>query len=107
MKSSIGQGPHYTIFLKRETSPGNKNPGPGNYAPEDGLTHERAPQWKFSDNAQGNHNGPQTNPNGLGPGEYNLKTHIGEGPLYTIGEKRLVNIDNKFPGPATYHPDDG
>lgn len=53
---------------KRDDGPDNKNPGPADYKPEDGMTHEKAPQWKFSDNPNGNHNGPFVNPNNLGPG---------------------------------------
>jgi hypothetical protein len=57
---------------KREVGPLNNNPGPTHYRPDDGLTHENAPQWKISNNPHGNHDGPQINPNGLGPGEYNM-----------------------------------
>jgi hypothetical protein len=46
---------------KRETGAPNKNPGPGYYQPEDGIIHESAPQWKFSENPQGNHEGPSIN----------------------------------------------
>jgi hypothetical protein len=46
-------------------------------------------------------------PNGLGPGEYNLKTYLGEGPLYTIGEKRQGTQGFNYPGPTTYQPEDG
>lgn len=53
---------------KRETGPLNNNPGPGHYQPEDGITHERAPQWKYFDNNNGSHDGPFVNSNGLGPG---------------------------------------
>jgi hypothetical protein len=65
---------------KRETGAPNKNPGPGYYQPEDGIIHESAPQWKFSDNPQGNHEGPSINQNKLGPGSYNFVPFLGEGP---------------------------
>jgi hypothetical protein len=32
---------------KRENEPINKNPGPSDYYPLDGLTHENAPYWRF------------------------------------------------------------
>jgi hypothetical protein len=48
------------------------------------MIHEKNPQWKFSNNKNGNHEGPITSPNRLGPGEYTMKTNIGEGPHYTI-----------------------
>ena len=67
-KTRIGEGPHYTISLKREVSPGNRNPGPADYQPDDSPTREKAPQWKFSNNQGGNHEGPLANSNSLGPG---------------------------------------
>jgi hypothetical protein len=71
------------------------------------LTYQNFPHWKFSTNAHGNHNGPQINPNGLGPGEYNFTTYIGEGPKYTMGDRREVDPSNNNPGPGKYSPDDG
>jgi hypothetical protein len=56
---------------KREVSPDNKIPGPGYYQPGDGYIHEKAPEWKFSNNPNDNHDGPAINPNQLGPGSYN------------------------------------
>lgn len=32
---------------KRDQGPANANPGPDYYRPEDGFTHERAPEWRF------------------------------------------------------------
>ena len=84
MKTKIGEGPHYTISPSRNVSPDNKNPGPGQYQPNNTFTHLKSPEWKFSNNRNGNHDGPITSPNRLGPGDYNMKTTICEGPHYTI-----------------------
>ena len=48
-----------------------------------------------------------TNSNNLGPGQYNLSTYLGEGPKYTMGDKREGSPDNKIPGPGYYEPRDG
>ena len=53
---------------KREQGPANNNPGPADYKPEDGIINERAPQWKYFNSPNGNHEGPFANPNDLGPG---------------------------------------
>jgi Sperm-tail PG-rich repeat len=84
-KPYLGEGPHYTIGLKREVSPGNKNPGPADYRPWDAMTYERAPEWKISNNLRASHQGPLITSNELGPGQYNYKTFLGEGPHYTMG----------------------
>lgn len=91
---------------KRDPGSPNKFPGPGYYQPEDGLTHETAPHWKFSINQNGNHEGPLVNSNGLGPGQYNLPNYLGEGPKYTMGDKRETGPFNNYPGPADYQPRD-
>ena len=92
---------------KREGSPDNKVPGPGYYKPRDDQIHEKAPEWKFSNNPNGNHDGPAINPNQLGPNSYNLPTYIGEGPKYTMGDKRETGPPNNNPGPSDYYPLDG
>jgi hypothetical protein len=45
MNSHIGEGPHYTIGMKREGSPGFNYPGPTTYNPATNQTTERAPHW--------------------------------------------------------------
>ena len=102
MKTTIGEGPHYTISASQKFSPTNRNPGPADYQPEDGIIHEKNPQWKFSNNKNGNHEGPITSPNRLGPGEYTMKTTIGEGPHYTISASQKFDPANNNPGPADY-----
>ena len=107
LQTYLGEGPKYTMGDKREAGPLNKNPGPGYYQPEDGITHERAPQWKYFESPNGNHDGPFVNSNDLGPGQYNLPTYLGEGPKYTMGDKRENGPFNNNPGPSDYYPLDG
>jgi hypothetical protein len=57
----------YTIGQKINYGPLNNNPSPTHYHPDDAQTHEKTPQWKFSENPHA-HNGPLSNPNNLGPG---------------------------------------
>ncbi len=73
----------------------------------DALTHENAPQWRFSNNPNGNHEGPVVNSNNLSPGQYNLPNYLGEGPKYTMGDKRDIGPSNNNPGPGYYQPEDG
>ncbi len=66
--SYLGEGPKYTIGEKREGKIDNYYPGPTHYNPDDRMTYEKTPQWKISDNPNGNHDGPLINSNSLGPG---------------------------------------
>jgi Sperm-tail PG-rich repeat len=82
-------------------------PGPGYYSSNDGMTHERAPEWKFSNNPDGGHSGPTMNSNNLGPGQYDFKPYLGEGPHYTLGQRRDGPSDPNYPAPGQYNQNDG
>jgi hypothetical protein len=93
---------------ERREGPHDHNfPGPGYYSPLDGVTHEKAPEWKISDNPNGSHQGPTVTSNNLGPGQYNDRSYIGEGPQYTMGYKRDGPHDPNYPGPGYYTTNDG
>ena len=85
MNSHIGEGPHYTIGMKREGSPGFNYPGPTTYNPNIDSINERAPHWSFS---LGNNESPFINKSQIGPGSYNQPSYLGEGSKYTMGDKR-------------------
>ncbi|MBK8156476.1 MAG: hypothetical protein IPK55_11010 [Streptococcus sp.] len=96
VKSSIGEGPQYSIYERRETRV-EQTPGPGEYELKEeggkGVTiGERLKERK-----------PEDLP---APGQYEIKSRIIEGPQYSVGEKRYTKIE-QTPGPGEYeHKDD-
>lgn len=82
-----------------------KVPGPGNYEPSPQKYH-KSPTWaigkgKRSDLAS------SAGKKIPGPGVYELKSTVGEGPSYAIGTKTdigLLSGKKKVPGPGAYTP---
>ena len=82
-----------------------KVPGPGNYEPSPQKYH-KSPTWaigkgKRSDLAS------SAGKKIPGPGVYELKSTVGEGPKYVMGTKTdtgLLSGNKKVPGPGAYTP---
>ena len=91
-KSALVEGPQYSIYQKREQKI-EQTPGPGDYnQPENeqkGVTiGKRIADKKVEDLPA--------------PGQYATKSHIVEGPQYSIYQKRETKIEQK-PGPGDYN----
>ena len=90
-KSHIIEGPQYSIYQKREGKI-EQTPGPGDYEDlkeqKQGVTIGQ----RLKDKA------PEDMP---GPGNYERKSHIIEGPQYSIYQKRDHKIE-QTPGPGDY-----
>ena len=81
-----------------------KVPGPGTYNPDDKTKsiHRDAPHWKMGTASKGTGGVTERTP---GPGSYNIKERIGEGPSYAIRPKTAVTSSTKgSPGPGQYNP---
>ena len=79
------------------------SPGPGAYNPNETIVRLSSPKYKFSRNLNLVNRSVEL----IGPGSYNLKTHIGEGVRYSISPSRYYSPINKNPGPSYYNPNNG
>lgn len=105
--STTNSGPKYRIgtaakceLLKEFV----KVPGPGAYSPNDKTmsTSRDAPRWRMSSAKRVSDLATERTP---GPGSYNFKERIGEGPSYAIRPKTAVTSGGKgSPGPGQYNP---
>ena len=90
-RSHLGEGPHYTMYEKRDQKI-EQTPGPGDYndpnKEQKGVTIGQRFTSKQAEDIPG-------------PGNYQNKSHVGEGPQYSMNQKREQKI--KFtPGPGDY-----
>ena len=82
------------------------NPGPGAYAPTGGNRYKESPQWQLGTSKRGELSQPGKKfvP---APGQYSLKSSVGEGPAYFMGEKTdsgALSGAKFVPGPGAYSP---
>lgn len=102
----LHKGPAYKIGTEQKCKLEKEAvhvPGPGAYNP----AHERAscrpssPHWRLGTEKRGYTSLTERNP---GPGSYEQKPKIGEGPKYAIRPKTAVILRNGMPGPGQYNP---
>lgn len=73
--------PQYTMVPRRDADLKETNPGPGAYRPKDERPDARAaPQWGLNTSGR-KENARMQSP---GPGTYQVNTHVGEGPSYSV-----------------------
>lgn len=78
-------------------------PGPGAYSPDDkaGSNKQNSPHWKMGSAKKCAGGITERTP---GPGSYNHKEEIGEGPKYAMRPKTASTIIGAGPGPGQYNP---
>ena len=78
-------------------------PGPGTYDPKYGNNSSRvsSANCRIGSAKRGSGRKLDKSP---GPGEYEFKTKLGEGPKYKFGLRRAASMINKTPGPGQYNP---
>ncbi len=87
--TKVGEGPKYTMGDKRDDRY-NENPGPGQYEADELRAKGLTMGGKIQDRA------PEDLP---GPGNYDQRSKVGEGPKYSMYDRR----DDKYndnPGPG-------
>lgn len=95
-----------------------KNPGPNYYKTKYEATQTSTPRWSLYHNDRFNKKPKSANvqrQNFPGPGKYEYKTKIGEGPSYSFGKDKYNHSDAsdeamkkktlKYPSPTTYYED--
>jgi len=91
-KSTVGQGPQYSMYQKRDTKI-QQTPGPGEY---------NSPTQKQKGVSIGQKMRVREAEDMPGPGNYEGKSHINEGPQYSMYQKRDQKIE-QTPGPGDYN----
>ena len=92
-KSKISEGPHYSMYQKREAKI-EQTPGPGDYYylknEKKGVTMGKRFAEKEIEELPG-------------PGRYRHRSKISEGPKFTLGTKRRERAKEHTPGPGYYN----
>ena len=96
-------GAQYTIGGKKEHSYATLSPGPGAYDAKDVLVKDSISQIAISTTHRGDivSKSAKELP---GPGIYDQKSYIGQGPSVTIHGRPKDKVGNDVPAPGTYDP---
>lgn len=95
------KGPAFTIGEKRRRRSLDDFPAPNHYLHDDEHVRNNSPRCIFGRSGRKT----KIERNNLGPGLYNHKSHISDGPSHFIGRRYAKSLTERTPGPGQYNID--